>query len=94
MTTPRAPGLRPADPPWVWWAVLVALAVCVGAALAFAAPEGFEVTCPLTAIEQEAQEGYFNCGRELAIVTKPGGPIHDDLTRMLGREVVVIVETK
>lgn len=76
------------------WLLLILSAVLVGAALGLAAPEGFSVRCPLTATDQEAQEGYFNCGRELAVVTKPGSPVHDDLQRLVGRDVVVIVESR
>lgn len=77
------------------WAMLVVLAVLVGgAALAFAAPDGFIVSGPLTATDQEAQEGYFAVGAEFAVVTKLGSPVHDDLTRLVGRAVVVVVESK
>ena len=56
--------------------------------------QGFSVSCPLSATDQEAQEAYFNCGRELTIVTKPGSPIHDALKAMRGADVTVVVTTR
>ena len=76
-----------------WWLALYILAFVLGALL-YAEPQGFPVRCALTATDQEAIEGYYNCGAELAVVTKPGSPVHDDLQRMLGHEVVVVVETR
>ena len=76
-----------------WW-LLLWIALFVGAVLVYGEPQGFSVSCPLTSTDQEAQEGYFNCGRELMIATKPGSPIHDDLLRMRGAEVTVVVTTR
>ena len=76
-----------------WWLALYILAFVVGALL-YAEPQGFSVRCPLTATDQEAIEGYYACGRELTIVTKPNSPVHDDLQRMLGQEVTVVVEAR
>ena len=75
-----------------WWLLLIVLTLFAGAAFVYGEPEGFSVSCPLTATDQEAQEGYFNCGSELMVATKPGSPVHDDLLRMRGRDVVVVVE--
>ena len=52
---------------------------------------GVHVTGTLTATEQEALEGYFNLGRELAIVTHPKSPIVADLRRMVDQTVRVSV---
>lgn len=76
-----------------WWLALYVIAFLVGALL-YAEPQGFPVRCPLTATNQEAQEGYFNCGSEIMIATKPGSPVHDDLQRMLGHDVIVVVEAR
>ena len=74
-------------------ALLVAIVMLL-AAMAYGEAGGFPVRCLLTATDQEAMEGYYNCGAELAIVTKPNSSVHDDLQRMLGHEVVVVVETR
>lgn len=52
---------------------------------------GFHITGKLTATDQEAQEGYFNLGKDLMLATRPKSPIHDDLKAMVGKEVQVSV---
>ena len=74
-------------------ALLVAIVMLL-AAMAYGEAQGFPVRCILTATDQEALEGYYACGNELTIVTKPGSPVHDDLQRMLGHVVTVVVETR
>lgn len=56
-------------------------------ALTSRAKAGFHITGKLDATELESQEGYFSLGNELAIVTRPNSPIHDDLKAMRGTEV-------
>ncbi len=52
---------------------------------------GFHITGNLDPSEQEAQEGYFPCGNDVAIVTRPKSPIHEDLLAMRGTEVQISV---
>jgi len=77
-----------------WWLLLLMLTMFAGVVLVYGEPQGFSVSCPLTSTDQEAQEGDFNCGAELMIATKPGSPIHDDLLRMRGADVTVVVTTR
>ena len=62
--------------------------------LAFGEPQGFSVRGKLTATDQEAQEGYFQLGRELMIATPPKSPIVDGLRQMVGRDVVFVLEAR
>lgn len=70
------------------------LALLLGVTVFASAGDGFIVRGLMTSTDQEAQEGYFAVGAELAIVTKPGSPIHDDLKRMVGKNVVIVVEAR
>lgn len=78
---------------WPRWALLIIimLLLCAGV---YGAARGFVITGPITATDQEAQEGYFHVGSEFMVITKPNSPIHDDLKAMIGRDVVVAVEAK
>jgi len=73
---------------WLVFGVLLVYAAMASAA------DGFLVRGPLSATDQESQEGYYAIGKELFLVTKPGSPIHDDLKRMVGKNVVVVVEAR
>lgn len=67
----------------------------VGASVApqpvVAQKRGFHITGTLDATDQEAQEGYFGCGRDLQVVARPDTPIHDDLKAMVGRTVQISI---
>ena len=52
---------------------------------------GVHVTGKLDATEQEAQEGYFNVGRELMIATHPKSPVIEELRALVGATVQVSV---
>lgn len=75
------------------WAlvILITLVLC---GFVYGQSTGFVITGPMTATDQESQEGYFHVGTEFMVITKPKSPIHDDLQKMLGHGVTVIVEAR
>ena len=77
-----------------WWVLLFAIVVLVAAALVYGQPIGFIISGKLSATPQEEQEGYFHVGEEFMVITKPKSPIHGDLSKMVGREVTVVVESR
>lgn len=52
---------------------------------------GVHLTGRLTATNTEAAEGYFQIGRELALVSHPKSPLYPSLSAMTGREVTLSI---
>ena len=63
----------------------------VGVTATPATAAGVHLTGTLTATPMEASEGYFQVGRELALVSHPKSPLYPSLSAMTGREVALSI---
>ena len=63
----------------------------MGASVPVSGRSGVHITGPLTATFQEAQEGYFSIGKEIAIVVKPESVPHQQMQAMVDTQVQLSV---
>ena len=68
-----------------------ATAFCVAATAKAVTAAGVHITGTLSATFQEAQEGYFSIGKDIAIVVKPESVPHQQMQAMVDKQVQLSV---
>ncbi|MBI3262778.1 MAG: hypothetical protein HYZ58_06465 [Acidobacteria bacterium] len=76
----------------MWRTVLTGvLVLALGFSLGVCAETGWTLTAPLSATDQEADEGYFALGQDTMVVAKPGSQLHVWLRSHLGQRLKLTI---